>query len=138
MLEVSLQDRISIEAILTEFGWLVDHGKADQVADLFTEKGVIKTPMFTLNGKEEIARQFGERAKDTSRLSRHIWTNLRLKKIDDNQIRAQMAVQTYVANGEPPMKPDSLVVGDSLDLLELCDDGVWRFQERQLVIVFMG
>lgn len=136
MTEISLPDRMAIQDLLTEFGWLVDHGEAGKVAELFTENGKLVTPMFTLEGKESIARQFGERAKDTSRLSRHIWTNLRLEVLDARRIKASMAVQTYVANGVPPVSPQDIVVGDSLDIVEKGDDGVWRFSERQLVIVF--
>lgn len=134
---ISLEDRRAVEDLLTEFGWLVDHGRAGEVAGLFTKNGVISTPMFTLDGRAEIALQFGERAKDESRISRHIWTNLRLRRQEDGRLSAQSAVQTYVANGKPPLAPDNVVVGDSLDVVEK-EGGVWRFAERRLVIAFAG
>jgi len=135
--DISPEDRIAIENLLTEFGWLVDHGRAGEVADLFTEQAVLATPMFTLSGSEAIAKQFSKRAKDDTRISRHIWTNLRLTALAEDRVKAEMIVQTYVATGKPPAKTDGLVVGDSLDIVEK-QDGVWRFSERRLVVAFKG
>lgn len=136
--DILLEDRLAVQDLLTEFAWRVDHGAADRVADLFTEDAVIETPMFKLDGRAAIAKQFGERAKDTSRVSRHIWTNLRLTRQDDGSLLAQSGAQTYMANGDAPLAPADRVVGDSIDVVVKDADGVWRFASRRLVIAFKG
>lgn len=138
MNNISLQDHMAIADLLSEFSWRVDHGEADRVVELFVEDGTITTPMFTLTGRDEIARQFGERAKDKDRLSRHFWSNLRLQPLADGRVQAQTAVQTYIGTGPAPTAPENLVVGDSIDIVEKDEGGVWHFAERRLVVAFMG
>ena len=130
------EDRLEIEGLLTEFAWRVDHGEGGAVGDLFTEDGVVATPMFEFKGRAEIARRFAERAQAAGRVSRHVWTNPRMTPLSDNRARVQSIVQTYVGHGETPTVPEDLMVGDSLDVVEKGADGRWRFVERRLVVAF--
>lgn len=135
--QMTAEDRAAVEDLLTEFASRIDHGRAADVADLFTRDGRIVTPQFTLDGRDAIRAQFTERAKDGGRVSRHMWSNLRLNRIGDNRIESQCVVQTYIGSGTPPVVPQDVIVGDSLDIIAK-ENGVWRFAERRLVIAFLG
>ncbi|MBL8630401.1 MAG: nuclear transport factor 2 family protein [Rhodospirillaceae bacterium] len=128
--------RAAIESLLTEFCWRVDHGQAATVAELFIEQGRVITPMFTLEGRAQIAAHFLKRDADKTILSRHQWSNLRLTPDGATRVRADMIVQTHLGQQGPPAAPLGLMIGDSLDVVEKGGDGVWRFVERRLHVAF--
>ncbi len=125
---------------MTEFGRLVDNGLAGKVHELFTEDGSINGPGLSMQSKAEIATKFAERGKDKNRVSRHIWTNPRFERIDDDTIRVCTVVQTYVhsllEDEQLPAPAQSFIVGDSVDVMKFCSDKQWRFQSRELKVVF--
>lgn len=129
-----------LHALLSEFAWRVDHGMADRVHELFTLDGEIAAPGLSLKGRDEIARVFGERAKNDRRVSRHLWTNPRYERLGERTVRVITAVQTFMhvlAEGEAlPAPARSFVVGDSTDVMEQGTDGRWRFRSRELLVVF--
>jgi hypothetical protein len=55
---VESTDRASIESLLSEYGWQVDHG--GDVGQLFTPEGTILAPEIglELRGREAIAKHF--------------------------------------------------------------------------------
>ncbi|MCB2107133.1 MAG: nuclear transport factor 2 family protein [Rhodobacteraceae bacterium] len=133
---IPVEDRIAVEDLLTEFCWRVDHARAETVAELFIADGKIVTPMFTAHGRDQIAEHFRNRDRQGDILSRHQWMNLRLEPVSPTRLKAEMVVQTYLAKGAPPSSTPGLMVGDSLDVFEKGSDGVWRFAERQLRVIF--
>lgn len=135
--ELGIQDRMAIEDLLSEFSWRVDHGCAASVAELFVEHGVITTPSFSLRGREQIAAHFARRDAGTV-LSRHQWSNLRLRSLGAGRAQAAVIVQTHLGTRteSAPSPPERCVVGDSIEVLEKGADGVWRFAERRLDVVF--
>ena len=132
--------RRALEDLLTEFARLVDTGMADQVHTLFTEQGSITGPGLAMHSRAEIAQVFGERAKNKARVSRHLWSNPRFERLDDRTVRVTTVVQTFVHTlGEAeslPAPAGSFVIGDSIDVMEQGEDGVWRFRARELVVIF--
>jgi hypothetical protein len=136
---VDVQTQCELEALLTEFAFRADHGLAATVHELFMEDGSIRGPGLKMQGRAEIAEQFAGRARDTVRVSRHLWSNPRFEKLDEHSWRVTTAVQTFIhqADGETlPAAACTLVVGDSIDVIESCDDGRWRFRSRELVVMF--
>ena len=90
---VTPADRFAIQDLLTEFCWLADHGQAESVAGLFLPEGVIATPMFRLEGREQIAAHFRKRDGGGTVVSRHQWSNLRLTPLANGDVRAEVVVQ---------------------------------------------
>jgi hypothetical protein len=137
---VDAQTQRELEALLTEFAFRADHGLAATVHELFVEDGSIRGPGLKMQGRGEIAEQFAGRARDTVRVSRHLWSNPRFEKLDERSWRVTTAVQTFIhrqADDETlPAAACTLVVGDSVDVIESCDDGRWRFRSRELVVMF--
>ncbi|TLY64186.1 MAG: hypothetical protein E6K52_02430 [Gammaproteobacteria bacterium] len=72
--ELTVADRARIEALLTEYGWRIDHG--GDVSALFAPEGVVIAPGvgLTLQGREAIGIHFTARgatcALRTSRATR--------------------------------------------------------------------
>jgi hypothetical protein len=134
------QTQRQLEALLTEFAYRADHGRAATVHELFTEDGSIRGPGLAMQSRREIARQFAERGQDAARVSRHLWSNPRFENLGEDAWRVTTAVQTFIhrlADGEVlPVSACTLVVGDSLDVIEKCDDGQWRFRSRELAVAF--
>jgi hypothetical protein len=135
---LSAEERFAIQDLLTEFGLRVDHGRAATVAELFVENGVLATPMHTLEGRRQIEAHFARRDAPGTVLSRHQWSNLKLTMLEGDRVRAEMIVHTHLGTrGEAgPVRPDHVMVGDSLDVVERQSDGSWRFVERRLQISF--
>lgn len=137
---VDVPTQRALEALLTEFAWRVDHGQAARVHELFTADGSIRGPGLAMTGRDEIAREFAARGRDERRVSRHVWSNPRFERLDETAVRVTTAVQTYIHRlGEGDTLPAAaftLVVGDSIDVIEQCDDGRWRFRSRELVVAF--
>ena len=137
---VPAEARRALEALMTEFAYRVDHGLADRVHELFTENGSIRGPGLAMHSRDEIARQFRERAADTRRVSRHFWSNPRYERIDDRAVQVITAVQTFIhrleEGEELPASGYTLVVGDSIDVAEQGSDGRWLFRSRELVVAF--
>jgi 3-phenylpropionate/cinnamic acid dioxygenase small subunit len=132
--------RHALEALLTEFAHRVDNGLGDTVHELFTEDGSIAGPGLAMNGRSEIAKQFTARAKEPGRVSRHFWSNPRFERLDERSIRVVTLIQTFVHRREEgeelPAERYSLIVGDSIDVMQRCDDGCWRFASRRLEVAF--
>jgi len=139
---LSAEERFAIQDLLTEFGLRVDHGRAATVSELFVEDGVLATPMHTLEGRRQIEAHFARRDAPGTVVSRHQWSNLKLTVLGDDRVRAEMIVHTHLGTrgaggGEGgPIRPDHVMVGDSLDVVERQSDGSWRFVERRLQVAF--
>lgn len=135
---LSAEERFAIQDLLTEFGLRVDHGRAATVAELFVADGVLATPMHTLEGRRQIEAHFARRDAPGTVVSRHQWSNLKLTVLEGGRVRAEMIVHTHLGTrgAGGPVRPDHVVVGDSLDVVERQGDGSWRFVERRLRIAF--
>lgn len=125
---------------MTEFAWRIDHGQADKVHELFIETGSVSAPGLTLNSREEIATTFANRARDKSRVSRHLWSNPRYEVLDENRVSVTTVVQTFMASlsedEELPVANNTFIVGDSNDVVRRDADNRWLFESRQLQVLF--
>lgn len=135
-IKISPDLREKLGDIITAFCWYADHGKADKIPDLFTEDGCLNAPGMVVQGKADLTELFEGRAKQAGRSSRHLWSNMRILSVDADRIEAVVTATTYIGTGEPPMFPETTVVGDSYETFEKGDDGRWRFAERRLELVF--
>jgi hypothetical protein len=126
-------ERFAVEDLLTEFAWRVDHGEGTTLHELFVEDGVIETPQFRLDGAAAIRERFTARAADTSRVSRHYWSNLRLSRTDEG-VSAITNALTIINLAGASLE---LISGSSHDLIVRRGEG-WAFRHRRLEVVFAG
>jgi hypothetical protein len=112
--KLSVEDRASIEALLTEYAWLIDHDRSHELQQLCTSDAVIIAP-----------------AARKARRTRHQITNVRIK--DDGPDTAT-ATSTLVLHVLKHGRRDTFVdmVGEFHDELVRTASG-WRFTRRRLV-----
>jgi hypothetical protein len=128
--------RASIEALLTEYGWRIDHH--GDVGELFIPDGVVNAPGIglTLKGRDAIARHFEAHAADKSQVTRHIWCDLRIEEVTGDTVHIETTQLTYLRYGAEPPAARHTMVGETHDVVMRSPSGEWRFSERRLEVVF--
>lgn len=134
-LSVDDETRRAIEDLATEYCWLVDHGYADQAADLFTDDAVLSTGASQASGIADVRRHLEQRTQNREIRSRHVVSNIRLISESTGQVRGTIIMTIYRSMGESA-RPQ-MVIGDAEDVYRLGADGRWRFAERKLVPEFL-
>ncbi|RBM11611.1 hypothetical protein DI005_33810 [Prauserella sp. PE36] len=129
------ETRRALEALSTEYSWLVDHGYADRAADLFTDDAVLSTGGNVVSGIADIRQHLEKRARSSEIRSRHVLSNIRLLREGTGLVRGTTIMTIYRTVGESG-RPQ-LAVGDVEDLYRLGDDGCWRIAQRKLVPTFL-
>lgn len=79
--------RGAIEAMLVEWAWRIDHGDAASAAALFTDDAEVQAAGATSVGIAAIRAALARRAAMTTRVSRHVVSNLRLAPASDTELR---------------------------------------------------
>jgi hypothetical protein len=133
---VSPEVRAEIEALVAEHAWLVDHGQADRIHELYVADGRLLGIGPDLVGRDAIAAYGRERGNMTGRTARHICGNMRLVALNDGRIRGTVAHTLYRHDGSGKGLPEPMAVGDYEDVYVRDTAGRWRFAERRVVVVF--
>jgi len=134
--ELTLDDRARIEALLTEYGWRIDHG--GDVSDLFAPEGVVIAPGvgLTLQGREAIGSHFTARAANTSQVPRHVWCDLRVADFARDAARLHTTQMTFLRDSSEQPTAKHIMVGETHDVVRREANGEWRFLERRLEVIF--
>jgi len=126
--------RVAIEALCIEYFYLIDHGQAEKIADLFTENGVQDYgDGRKFVGRDAIRKNFAARSKTI--ITRHITTNLRLVYESSNRVTGIRTFTHYSGEGAelPPAIPS---VAEYEEIFERGSDGQWRFAYRKAISIF--
>ena len=134
MNSVSADIHHAIASLLTEFYWRLDHGGGVGLGELFTPTGKFFLPKRTFKSPAEFERWATERRADTSFVSRHLWSNLRLGAVDGRLFRAEGNIMIF----QQTAAGASLLAGNFVDLVEKGEAGDWRFMERRAFVAFEG
>lgn len=130
--------RQAIEALIHEYAWLVDHGQADRVPDLYTQDGRLLGVGPDKVGREAIAEWATQRAAMTQRRSRHVHSNIRLRSVSPGVVHATTILTLYRHDGEETGAAVPFMIGEFEDVFQRGADTGWRFAERRLHGVFGG
>jgi ketosteroid isomerase-like protein len=129
-----IRTRREIEAVLMEWSWLIDHGRAQEAAALYTQDAEQSIAGVTASGIEAIAQGLKRRAEMTGRTSRHVISNLRLAISADATVDVTWILTLYRSDdANKPAKP--ILVGDVLDRFRKEATG-WKIRSRTVVPVF--
>lgn len=131
------------ERLVTRCCHYVDHGEAQRIADLFTEDGVWTAPgIVTMRGQQELRKGLGERQARTTRVARHVCTNLLLTVIDENTAEGVVYLTLYRHDrkegedeGELAPLEAPLMLGEYRDRFVRTPDG-WRIAHREVAVSF--
>ncbi len=128
------QIRQEIESVLTEWSWLIDHGRAQEASVLFTHDAEQSIAGVTASRIEAIAQGLKRRADMTDRTSRHVISNLRLSMSSEATVEAAWILTLYRSDdANKPAKP--MMVNDVQDTFRK-EAGGWKIRSRKIVPVF--
>lgn len=127
--------RSQIEELVTEYGYLFDHGCAAELHTLFTADADFVGLAGRAHGHAELRTLFTATAAKMSK-TRHVCTNLRLEIESDSRARGTVVVTSYGHRGDGIGKPLPHTVGDFHDVYVRGEDGAWRFAERRIEVAF--
>lgn len=133
-------DRVAIEQLAVEYSYLLDNGRATELAALFTPDGVLEIPSLGLRamGREAIAEYYARRAAEP-RTTRHISTNLRLVFETPERALGTRIILYYRGDGPtPPFPARPGSVGEYTEVFQRGSDGRWRFASRRSRLLFAG
>lgn len=123
-----------IQALLTEWAYLIDHGQAAAVVELFTADASFDSAGMLSQGRAELAARF-ERRQARERTSRHVWSNLRLTALGPDLVQGE-AILTVFRHDGPGVGPATAAL--VLDLRDRYTQvaGRWRIAARTLTRIF--
>lgn len=105
-------DRLAIERLTIEYAYLLDHGRAAELAALFTRDAVLETLGSRAVGRDAIAAYYARRAAD-ARTTRHVTTNLRLVFETPDRASDTRIILHYRGDGAgPPFPAKPAAVGE--------------------------
>ncbi len=129
--ELTLADRTAIESLVTEYAWLLDHQRWEDVADLCTDDAVLFIRAREIVGKPGLAEWAARRAERANRHTQHQMTLLRLTPVGPDEVHGTAALVLHVAKTGGG--------GTYVDLVGEYEDeyvrigGAWKFRRRRLV-----
>jgi 3-phenylpropionate/cinnamic acid dioxygenase small subunit len=129
--DLPIEDRLAIQALVTEYAWLLDHRCWDDVPTLMTDDVVLKIRGREIVGRDGVLDWAEARAQKKSRRTQHQMTLLRLEPVDADLVKGTAALVLHVAKtGGSDTYVD--LVGEYQDEYVRTPDG-WRFRRRTLV-----
>ena len=134
---LQIQIRLALEDLNTGFTHYLDHGRIDELVDLFTEDALYTHGQRRSEGRAAIRALFERRAAAGVRTCRHLSTGLRLEIDHATAARGASVCLTFAYDGPPPVTPATpYLVADFNDTYRLCADGKWRIASRHIRRIF--
>lgn len=128
---------ITIQQLVTEHSYLVDHGRADELASLYTPDGeLLGLPPKDLLGREHIAEWGRNRVMMTNRTARHVESNLRLSW-DHDTLRGTLSVMMFRSDTADLSGTSPQMVGEYQDEYSFGAEG-WLIRRRSIQRVFFS
>ena len=129
--------RAAIEALITLFAWRIDHEDGHGVDELFTADGVYAFgSLGSLDGREAIAGFYKFRREAGPRTSRHLFSNLHIRRAEPDRVEGTCVLTLHAADGAGPHDTKPQMVADYDDVYVRGVDGVWRFERRSVSVLF--
>lgn len=133
---LSPQDRLAIEQLIQRHAWLIDHGEAGAVGELFAEDGALYGIGPDKVGRNAIAEWGRQRAAMTERRSRHLQSNILIEPLAADAARGWVALTLHRHDGPGEGSATPLLVAEYADRYVKGPDGTWLFTERRLTVLF--
>ena len=127
----------AIHQLIAEFAYSVDIGNGRNTAELFTNDGWYESDTGRSTGRDAIRKAYSTRAERGPRTSRHIFTNVRIKKCDDNRYEGTSLLLLFAEDGQNPSNAEPMLVADVVDEY-VVEDGSALLASRRLRNVFVS
>jgi SnoaL-like domain len=132
----TVEDASAMEAIIIEFGYLVDAGRAAECPKLFAPDAQLvfaegSPRPGTFEGNDAIKGYFEARQAATNVITRHIITNIRLESKPNGQIEASYFITLYRSE-DGSRKAAVAMVADMVDVFGPDPAGGWIIERRTI------
>jgi len=131
---VSEDDHIALTRLVTELVWRIDHGRADEVDELFTNDGEMTLGPTSLHGRSEL-KEWGRARNGSSSRTHHVCTNMRFVRTGDDQAEGTTILTVYQAVAASTNQAIPAVVGEYQDRFVRTTES-WRFVSRRSAPTF--
>jgi hypothetical protein len=123
-------DVAGIASLLIRFSDAVDQRRPADVAELFSIDGVFRPGEKSIRGRSAIQSFYTARLADERRRTRHLWSNLFVRRSGANQAQLEVVLTNYAF--EPAISEVALQmrIGNVIGRCEGDDAGNWRFAEH--------
>jgi uncharacterized protein (TIGR02246 family) len=121
-------DQSMIERLLSDFAWFADRGDGKSLSQLFVPDGVLLVSGNELRGRSQIADDCARRFLNPNRKTRHVWSNLRIDRLNGDTAASYAIQLTFEQDGDT--QPAQLRVNDLLDEFQRDSSGSWKIARR--------
>ncbi|MBS7707763.1 nuclear transport factor 2 family protein [Chelatococcus asaccharovorans] len=135
-LQLLPEDRAAIEELIQRHAWLIDHGEANRIGELFTQDATLHGVGACKVGRAAIAAWGAERAAMRGRRSRHVHSNILIEPVSPDAARGWLVLTLYRHDGPGLGSAAPLLICEYADRYRKEPDGAWRFAERRLAMLF--
>ena len=130
------QDRLAIEDLIQRHAWLVDHGEADRIAELFADDAALYGIGPDKIGRAAIVAWGRQRAAMGERRSRHVQSNILIEPVAQDMARGWVVLTLYRHDGPGEGSATPMLIAEYADRYARSPDGTWLFTERRLTVLF--
>jgi hypothetical protein len=125
---------------MVDYWYEVDLKGGAGVSGMYVENGIFHAgPGKPLVGRAAIEQFYSWRKDRGARTSRHVVTNFRAEFADESHATTYCVMLLYAADGAPVLPSAApIVIADLTDHCIRCEDGLWRYTERNFTPLFMG
>jgi hypothetical protein len=132
---------LTLSALSAEFGYLVDHGRATECANLFAPDAKLifgegSPKPGTLDGLQAIRAFLSARQAQTGVITRHLATNFRLEWNGGPEATLE-SLLTVFRSEDATREPVVSVIADVQEIFTRHQGDTWRIQERLTKPVFV-
>jgi nuclear transport factor 2 (NTF2) superfamily protein len=116
--------------LLYRFSDAVDNRRPSQVSQAFTDSGLFRVGKVEMRGRAAIEAFYITRLSDKRRRTRHLWSNVESRIVDETEVRIRAVLTNYAFEPEVSESHLQMRIGN-IDARCLADtDGRWRFEEH--------
>jgi 3-phenylpropionate/cinnamic acid dioxygenase small subunit len=127
---ITIDDRLGIEALVIEYAYVLDHQLWDEIPGLCTEDATLYIRGREIVGTAGLKAWADYRSMKKNRRTQHQMTLLRLEQVSDDLVKGTAALVLHVAkSGGGGTYVD--LVGEYEDEYARTPDG-WKFHRRHL------
>lgn len=129
--------RAEVETLLADWAHAIDTGRAETALALYTDDAEQHLPGASAVGREAIAAGLARRQAMAGRLTRHLFSNLRVVQDAAGTVHAQVAL-TLLRTDTTDRTPRIVLVADLADRYRRGADGHLRIAHRLVQPVFQA
>ena len=126
----------AVNRLIAEFAYRVDFEEGMTVSELFCPDGYYESDGRRSTGRDAINAAYAKRSALGPRTARHLFTNVRLGRINEEEYSGTSLMLLFAENGRPPLPALPLLVADVADRYRIVGDSV-LLQSRTLASVFV-